>query len=129
MDIVIKVAAAGLCAVAAALALKKDNPSGAFLLALGAGVVIVGAGLELFAPVSDFLRELSAAANIGGEHFAILLKTLAISIVAHVSADACRDAGERAIGGYIELAGGAAALYVSLPLLSAVFSLLRSFLE
>lgn len=129
MDTVIKVAAAGLLAAVAALVLKKDNPAGAFLIALAAGVVIVGAAMGFISPIADFLRALADAAGVAPEHFSALYKALAISIVSYVAAENCKDAGEKAVGGYIELAGGAAALYVSLPLMSDVFSLLRSFLR
>ena len=49
-----------------------------------------------------------------------LYKTLGIAIITRVTSEACEDAKEKAFGVYIEVAGAVAALYVSLPLLSAV---------
>ena len=113
--------------MAAVLAVKKDNPAGAYILALAAIAVIVMAAIGALSPVIDFLEELAAAAHLSSEVLGTLFRVLVIAAAAHVASEACRDAGERAVGVSIELAGGAAALYVSLPLLSAVFSFLRGF--
>lgn len=127
MDTVVKIAAVGLAAVVGVLAIKKDNPAGAYLLALAAIAAVTAAALGLFAPMIEFLETLADAADLSPELLGSLLKVLAISVTARVAAESCRDSGEKALGEVIELAGGAAALCASLPLLSAVFSFLQGF--
>lgn len=127
MDTVIRAAVVGLVAVAAVLAIKKDNPAGAYLLGLAALAAIATAAAGIFAPVLAFLEELAESARLSRELLTSLVKILVIGVTAHIAAEACRDAGEKAIGGCVEFAGSAAALYASLPLVSAVFSFLRTF--
>ncbi len=127
METALKAAVAGLTAVAAVLALKRDNPAGAFVLALAVGTVILSATVGIFSPAAEFLSELAEAAGLSGEILGTLLRVLAVASAAHIASESCRDAGERGVGAAIDLAGGAAALVVSLPLLSAVFSFLRGF--
>lgn len=127
MDTALKAAAAGLAAVAAVLAVKKDNPAGAFVLALAAAAVVASLAVGIFSPAAEFFTELADAAGLTRETLGTLLRVLVITSVTHVASESCRDAGERGVGAAIELAGGGAALAASLPLLSAVLSFLRGF--
>ena len=127
MDTVIRIAAVGLAAAVGALTIRKDNPAGAYLLALAAIASVAAAALGLFSPILELLGTLAEAANLSSELLGSLLKVLAISVTSRVAAESCRDAGEKALGEAVELAGGAASLCASLPLLSAVFSFLQGF--
>jgi len=117
---------AGLAIVAAicVLVLKKDNPAGAYMIALAAILLIAGLAAAFIKPVKTLMDELGEAAQLSPSVLAPLYKVLGITLITRVSSEACRDAGESAIASMTEFAGAAAALYISLPLLSAVFSLI-----
>ena len=73
------------------------------------------------------LEELCERAGIEGEYFAILLRTLAASLVTHLCADLCRDGGSQALAALVEISGAVAALLISLPILEAVTELLLGY--
>ena len=127
MNEVLKTAVIGIVATICVLLIKKDNPAGAYLLTIGTGVLIVLTAVNFMRPIQSFLDELSGAAELSPAILSPLFKVLGIGIVTKIAAESCRDAKESAIGAYVELAGATAALYVTLPLFSAVFSLIRSF--
>ncbi len=129
MNEVIKAAAVGILATILALTVKKDNPAGAYLVTIGAGLTVLWLAIDTLSPVKRFLDELSEAANLSPAILSPLFKALGISIITKVAAEACRDAKEGAIGAYVEIAGSAVALYVSLPLLSSAFAAVKALLE
>ena len=59
----------------------------------------------------------------------VLLKALGVSILAHVTATVCRDAGEGSMAYYVELGAKIEILILSLPLLGEMLSLAMELLE
>ena len=57
-----------------------------------------------------------------------LLKTVAISLISRIGGALCRDAGEGAMAGLVEMAGAFAAILVSLPLFRAAWQMLEELL-
>ena len=49
-------------------------------------------------------------------------------MIAHLSAELCRDCGQSALGAKVELAGTAACIVVMIPLADMVFDLIGSML-
>lgn len=110
------------------LLVKKAAPEQALLLT---AAVLAAAGLAfvgLAAPAVERMRALFDQAGLDSGHTAILLKTLAVSIVTRLCADLCRDSGSQALGSAVELAGSLTALLLLLPLLEAVTALLQGYL-
>lgn len=62
------------------------------------------------------------------ELFVPLLKTLGVCVVSKTCSDVCRDVGQSAIAGVVELAGILSSLLCALPLLTAVWDMLRGVL-
>lgn len=124
----LRIAAACLALLPVLLLVKKAAPEQALLLTAAAltaaGLALVG----LAAPAVERLRALFDQAGLDSGHTAILLKTLAASIVTKLSADLCRDGGSQALGSAVELAGSLTALLLLLPLLEAVTALLQGYL-
>ncbi len=129
MEQVIKVAGIAIVATFAALAVKRDNPSGALLIAVAAGVVALVIFLSILSPIIRLIEDLADDAGLSPAVISPLIKTLGISIITKISSDACSDAKEELLSTCVELTGAAAALYVALPLLSAVLSLTKSYLS
>ena len=57
-----------------------------------------------------------------------MLQTVGVAIVTKLAGEVCRDAGESGIAGFVELAGGVAAILVALPLLKMVLQLIGGLL-
>ena len=57
-----------------------------------------------------------------------LLKTVGIALISRTGGALCRDAGEGAMAGLVEMAGAFAAILVSLPLFRAAWQMLEGLL-
>lgn len=70
------------------------------------------------------LQQLLSRAGLETDLFLPLVKLLAVSQVTRISAELCRDAGERALAAKLELCGAAASLLCILPLAEQALALL-----
>lgn len=129
MEQILRVVAIGIVACVMGVAIKKEYPAGTLLISIACAAVILFVTLSLMRPIKTFLDDLARTAELSPSVMSPLYKTLGIAIITKVTSEACEDAKEKAFGVYIEVAGAVAALYVSLPLLSAVFNLVRSYLK
>ena len=126
MDALVKGAAVGVTAAVVGLALKKTSPESALLLWTAAGVVILIGVFGTVSELTSFARELAGTSGLSGELVTPVLKCTGIAIVSKMSSDVCRDAGASSAAGAVELAGAAAGIAVSIPLLKAVLDMIRS---
>lgn len=120
MEIFLHSAVIALLSVVFAALLKKGNQELGLLLSLGACVLIGGFVLQLAEPVVDFLGKLRSLAGLDMVLMTPLLKSIGMGILAQICSCICKDGGESALAGLIELCGTLLALYLSLPLLEAV---------
>ena len=105
---VFKVIGIALTAVAAALVLRAYRPELGLQIAVAAGVLILVLTLD----------ELQA-----------MLKVIGVAYLAQFASDLCRDAGEGAVAGKVELAGRVLILALCLPVLAAILELIGSILS
>ena len=126
MEVVGKIAACALLATACVLLLRRSNPE--LAVPLGAAVC----AFSLFAmsgalrSVKELLDDVEAMSGLSSAYFLPVLKCVGIGITA--KAEVCRDGGQSAMAGAVELGGTAAALFVSLPLLRSFLALLQELL-
>ena len=128
MDTAVRITAVCLVGALLAALLKKTSPDTALLLALAVCVAVLAALAKGLEEVTDFLRELLDWGGLSAELFTPLLKTVAIALVSRTGGALCRDAGEGAMAGLVEMAGAFAALLVSLPLFRAAWQMLEGLL-
>lgn len=116
----------GLCVVVLLplTLLKKHSAEQAMLLTLAVTVFVVLRCISIAAPLLDTLKTLFERAGIEGAYIAILLRTVAASLVTRICADLCRDGGSQALATLVEIAGTVAVLLISLPIFEAVAKLL-----
>ena len=122
------VCALGVCAAVTALYLRELRPEIARLFALGAGLVIMAAVVPMAGEFVAGLRtfgELALTADFVGP----LLKITGIAYIAQFAAELCRDAGESALAGRVELAGKTAIALMSFPIVKEVFMSLMRLIE
>lgn len=117
----------GICAVCIAVVLKQLGSPFHPLIAAGAGVVMLAYIAIKIIPVLEYAKTL-AYQNSLSPYFAVAAKSLGISLVCQMASEVCRDSGETAIAGRIELAGKAAIIIISLPILKNLVSFARGLL-
>ena len=118
----------GLSLVSTALVvmLRQHRPEIAVLLSAAAAGIML---LWILKDISPLMLSLKAAADRAGlsnNHVQTLIKSAGICFAVQTAIDACRDAGETALAGKIELAGKIAVLYICLPVMH---TLIQTILE
>ncbi len=128
MDAVYKAGAVCLIGALLAVTLKKSSPDMAFLLVLAVVAAVLVWLRDILWDVTDFLRRMAESSGLAPEVFVPLLKTVGIALISRLGAGLCRDAGEGALATLVEIAAAFGAIWVSLPLLKAVWEMLQSLL-
>ena len=128
MAALLRFAAVAVLAAAVALLLRRSNPELQVPLAAAVCCFVLWGSLRLLEPVREVLERAAALSGLGGVYFLPVAKCAVIGIVTKGAADLCRDGGQSAMAGAVELGGAAAALVVSLPLLAALLDFLEQLL-
>ncbi|HHY52042.1 MAG TPA: stage III sporulation protein AD [Clostridiales bacterium] len=118
----------GLVAMIMAVTLRQYRPEFALLVSLVAGVVILIGVVRGILPVVEQVQTIFQSTQMPAAYLQVLFKALGICFLTQIACDACRDAGEGAIGAKVELAGKVAVLVISLPLFVQVLTIVRGLL-
>lgn len=105
------------------ITVNQLKPEFSLLLTIACGILLT---LFLLGFVSPLIEEISSIASAGGidsELLAIVLKSFGICVAVQTAADVCRDAGQTALAGKLELGGRLALLIVALPLFRRLLDL------
>ena len=129
MSDLIKVAATGMIAAVCAMAVRKYVPEVAILLSISAGVLILLYCSGALSSVKTFMDQLVETGGLTPGIIEPVVKVTGVSIVTRLTADFCKDAKENAVASAVEMAGSILALYMTIPLLTAVLELLGTLLQ
>lgn len=113
----------GLTAAVLAVTLRSMRTEYAVLLSLGAGVILLFWMIDSLSPILEQLGTLIESTRLAPEYGGILIKALGISYITQLASDACKDAGEGAIGAKLELCGRVSIILLSLPMFAELLSI------
>lgn len=118
--------AAVVAVVAALLAsvLRQSVPQFALALTLTAGVWLLVGAADSLGAVVELMNRLSGMAGVEPQVIQPVLKTAAIAVLARLTGEMCRGAGEQGLAAFVDTAGTMAALGAALPLLEGVAELM-----
>ena len=119
--------ALAVCASIMALYLRELRPEMARMLSLMASLLIMGAAVPMAAEFIAAVRQFSLISRPMAEFMQPMLKVTGIAYIAQFAAELCRDAGETALAGRVELAGKTAITLMSFPIMRDVFLSLMNF--
>ena len=128
METMAKLTAVGVTAVVFGAVLKKNTPELAALLALAAGLWMLGLVAGGLGAVVELMDELAQQAGLSEALLEPVVKTVALSILTRLTVEICRGAGESGVAAFVETAGTVLALLVALPLVRAVAQLMGELL-
>lgn len=117
------VVAAAIMAMLLAVTLRDLKKEYALMLSLICGVLLLLWSVNALKPVIDQLTGLVELTQLDTEYSSLLLKALGISVCTQLACDACKDAGETAIGSKVEFCGKVCLLAMSLPLFGELLRL------
>lgn len=118
-----------LAGVICNLLLRRQNGELAAVLTLGVCAMAVLVGLWYLEPITDLLNELGSLGNLDEDWMGILLKVVGIGLLGEVASLICQDAGEAALGKTLSMLSGLAILWLSVPMLIGLLTLIRQILE
>ena len=125
---IMALAAVGVTAALCGVVVRQKAPELAAVLTLAACVLLLWNTLPLLETIRDVLTELADLAELSPTILRPMLQTVGLAVVTRLASSLCRDAGEGSIAAFLEIAGGAAAVLVALPLLKMVLQLVLALL-
>lgn len=124
----LQAAALALVAVILTLVLQKQNPQMGLLVALGGCCLICLAAVRFLEPVIGLLEQIQRLADLDPDLLAVVLKAAGIGLLTELCSLICTDAGQNALGKALQTLSAAAILWLSLPLIRELLSLLEEVL-
>ena len=120
--------AVGLLITVLLVTLRPLQPELAVLLSIAAGALMLALVIGRLRTVIQTLTEMATRADLHPRFLQIALKAVGLAYLAGFTAQVCRDAGEGALAGKVELVGKVAILLLALPVMWAVLeTMLRLF--
>lgn len=119
MDI-IQIIGIGFVVTLLSLIIRRERPEIALQLTIALSAIIFLLILAKINIVLNLFRDLAEKANISQLYLNTILKIIGIAYIAEFGAQVCRDAGEGAIAGKIELAGKVMVMVMAIPIIVLV---------
>lgn len=125
MEVLIKTAVVAVAASIAGIIIKRGNPEMVIPLAAAvcAGAAMLSVGL--LSPIMELMKKAGDMSGISAVLFMPVVKSVGIGICTRIASDLCRDSGQGAIAGCVEMAGAVCALYTALPLMETLLNTLE----
>lgn len=117
-----------MISVVLGLVLSRQGKDMALLLSVTVCCMIVTATVLYLEPVITFLKRLEAIGNLDSQMLKILLKAVGIGLLAEITSLICTDAGNAALGKGLQFLAAAVILWISIPLLNELLTLLENIL-
>ena len=121
---IIKITAVAVCGIFCVLIIKDKNPQGAFAVSVSVSIAILTAVLPTISDVHKRLKSYAGMTGLDDGVFGVLLKVVIIAVVTRLTAEMCRDNGERAVGAQVELAGTAIGMLCAMPLIDKALTMI-----
>ena len=120
----LRFAAAALIGLILVLVVGRQSRDLGMLLSLAVCVLLALGAMEFLEPVLELLNELKRLGELDGGAVGILLRCAGIGIISELAGLLCADAGEGAMGRALQICANAAILWLSLPLLRQVLTMI-----
>ncbi|MBO5927352.1 MAG: hypothetical protein J6Q32_00675 [Clostridia bacterium] len=109
--------------------LKNVNSELAFLATVASGIIIISAAFTYLSDTFLFINELMEITGIDKEYYVIIFKVTAIGYLTEFGAGIIEDFGLKSLSDKLVLVGKIIILAISLPIIYAVFNLLKGLIK
>lgn len=128
MELFLRGAAAVLVGVILTLVVSRQRPDFGILLSVGICCCICMGAAEYLGAIVDLLGEIRVMADLDHQLLSVLLKCAGIGLIGELSGLICADAGMSSMAKALQILSNAAVLYLSIPMLRQLLSLLEEVL-
>lgn len=97
---------------------RVQRPEFRLAVAIAAGLAALAFSMDGISSGVETLTALAQETGLSGETTGLMMRATGITVLAEFGAQLCRDAEESALAGRVELAGRAALLTMTAPLLT-----------
>jgi len=125
MGIAVKAAAIGVTGSILALLLRRTVPELSLLISLVAGLTAAFLCVGVTAELTGAYESLAEKSGVSSALLTPVVKCVGIALVTELGAQLCKDASQGAAAAFVELCGTLCALYVALPLISSLVSVVE----
>jgi len=125
---IMRIIGLGIVVTILILVIRQQRPELALLLSLGLSVMIFLMVAGKISLILDLFNELANRANVNQLYLNTVLKIIGIAYISEFGAQICRDAGESAVAGKIELAGKILILVLAVPIIAVVLDTIAKLL-
>ena len=118
--------AAVICIVVTLTAtlLERDTPELSLLLVLATIAVVMTFALSFYQDLRRMALLLLEKSGLDGELFVPIVKIIAISLIARLGSEVCKDSGRKALAALVDISGTVCALLAAQPLLLRALEIL-----
>lgn len=128
MDDYLKVTAGVIICLILCLTLNKNGKDFAVLITVAACCMIVAAAASYLEPVLSFLKKLEQLGNFDAEILQIMLKSVAVALLAEITALICADAGNASLGKALQILASVVILWLATPLFNSLLNIVDEIL-
>ena len=122
---------AGMCLTGCVLCVllrQSGKNEMAFMTALGVTIYVFVAVFQYVSGVIGIVENLSQSAGLDTGIFKTVIKITGIAYISQMASELCKDAGEGALSGKVELGGKVLICAEALPAVSALFNIISDFI-
>lgn len=123
-----KTAVAAVAGALMGLLLKRELPELSLALSLAVCGVTALLAMELFSGLAEIIAMAEEMAGLSPAVLGPVMKCVGVGVVTKLAADLCRDAGQGAVSGAVELCGAACAMTMALPLIKSFLQMINDML-
>lgn len=123
-----KAALLGICSVILGLFLKNCREEYAVYVSLAAGICLLGLAAGRLGELTDTVRMMQKELGLGDGYLRLLMKMLAVTCIAQFASAVCRDCGNSAIAGQIDLFARLTLAALGTPVFTALIRMINSVL-
>ena len=126
---IVRIAGVGLIGAVISIIIRRSKPEFSMMIPIVISFTVLAGVLPYLKEIIGELGSLSESVGINGAYMAVIIKIIGVSYLASISAELCRDAGEKAIAAKIELGGKLIILAMSAPVITRMLDLVREIIQ
>lgn len=105
--------------------IKSFKPEFVVIITLCASVLMLAIIIDSLKYSFQFIESIYSNLSYGKDYFPIVIKILGIAYITEFAVALCNDAGEKAIGNKIELAGKISIFFAAIPVFISLLDLMN----
>lgn len=125
---IFKISAFAIIALILVLIVKEQKKEIGVLIAIMATVMLAIYAITKLESVTKLLEDLINKSGINRDYLEIILKVIGIAYIVEMTKSICEDAGEKAIGTKVEIAGKIVMATLTVPILLGVIEVINKIL-